>query len=104
MTSANIFNSKVINNEGEQNRLPLLNPESMCCGILIVAGFVEACGKEVVGELDSLEKAVETFENFEIYSAIAGFVGELVLLEKLIRNIGKADALIFVVAERGVQV
>ena len=65
---------------------------------------MEACGEEVVGELDSLGKAIDTFANFETDPSITGFVGEVLFLEKFIRNIGKADARIFVAVKRGVQV
>ena len=44
--------------------MPLVNPESRCGGSLVVAVFMEACGKEVVGNLASLEKAVYNFANF----------------------------------------
>ena len=69
-----VFNDKVIINEGEYKSLPLVNPESRCCGILLVAVFVEACGKEIVGELASLGEAIDTFANFEIDPSVAGFV------------------------------
>ena len=81
-----------------------MKPEARCGGSLSVAGFVEACGEEVVGNIYRLGKAVYTFANLEIYPAIAGFVGDVVLPEKFIRNIGEADARIFVAVERGVQV
>ena len=71
---------------------------------MVVAVFVEAFGEEVVGELARLGKAVDTFANFEIDPSTAGFVGEFVFLDKFIRNIGKADAHIFVAVERVVQV
>ena len=49
-------------------------------------------------------KAVDTFENLEVYPSAAGFVGKVVFLGKFIRNIGKADARIFIAVKRGVQV
>ena len=49
---------------------------------MVVAGFVEACGNEVLGELASLGKAVDNFANFEIYPVIACFVEEVLFLKK----------------------
>ena len=65
---------------------------------------MEACDEEVVRNLARLRKAVGTFANFEIDPAITGFVGDVLFMEKFIKNIGKADERIFVAAERGVQV
>ena len=48
---------------------------------MVVAGFVEACGNEVLGELASLGKAVYNFENFEIYPVIACFVEKVLFLK-----------------------
>ena len=64
-----------------------MKPEARCCGSLVVAVSVEACGKEVVGNLSSLEKAVDTFENFEIDPSIVGFVSEVVFRDKFLGNI-----------------
>ena len=61
-----------------------MKPEARCSGILVVTGFVEACGEELIGELASLGKSIDTFANFEIDPAIAGFVGKVLLLEKLL--------------------
>ena len=65
-----------------------MKPEARCHVILVVAGFVEACGEEVLGYLTILGKAIDTFVNFEIDPTIAGFIGEVVFLEKIIGNIG----------------
>ena len=58
-----------------------MKTEPRCDGSLVVAGFVEACGKEVVGKIISLGKAVDTFENFGIDLATACFAGQVVFLE-----------------------
>ena len=70
---------------------------------MVVSVFVEACVGEVFVELARLGKAVDTFANFEIDPSIAVFFSEVVFLYKFIRNIGWADALIFIEVERGVQ-
>ena len=49
-------------------------------------------------------KAVETFANIKLYPAIAGFVGEVVFLDKCIGELGMADTRVFVAVDRGVQV
>ena len=46
---AKVFNAKVINNEGERDRSPLVKPETRCGGSLVVSGFVEAFGKDFIG-------------------------------------------------------
>ena len=51
-----------------------MKPEIRCRGSLLIAGVVEACGKEVVDGLSSLGKSIDTFSNFETDLAIAGFV------------------------------
>ena len=35
-----VFNAKVIKNEGEEDRLPLVKPEARCGDSLVVSGFV----------------------------------------------------------------
>ena len=59
-----------------------MNPDARCGGSLSVAGLVESFGGEVVGEFASLGKGVDTFADFEVYLAIAGFVGEVVFAEE----------------------
>ena len=59
-----------------------MKPESRCGGSLVVAVFLEVCVKQIVGELASLGKAIDNFENLEIDPSIAGFVGEVIFLEK----------------------
>ena len=61
MAFTNVFNAEVIDNEGEYDMSPLVNPEARCGGSLLVDRFMKACCKEVVGELASLGKAVDTF-------------------------------------------
>ena len=61
-----------------------MNPEARCCSKPVIAGFVEAFGEEAIGKISSLGKALDTFANFEIDPAIAGFVGKVLLLEKLL--------------------
>ena len=65
-----------------------MNPEVRCGGSLVVAVFLEACGKEVVCKLESLGKAIYTFANLELDLSMSGFVGEVVFLDKFIGNIG----------------
>ena len=81
-----------------------MKPEASFVVSLVVTGFLEVCGEEVAGELARLGKYIDTFSNFEIDPAIMGFVCEVVFLENFIRNVGKADARIFVAVRRGVQV
>ena len=81
-----------------------MKPEARCHGILVVSGFVEAYGKEVVGELASLGKSIDAFANFEIDPSNARLFGKVILLENFIGDIGKANARIFGAVERGVQV
>ena len=59
-----VLNAKDIDNEDEYNRFPLVKPEARCCGSLLVFGFLEACGKEVVGNLVSLGKSLDAFLDF----------------------------------------
>ena len=82
MAFYDVLNAKVIGNDGEQDRLPLMYPEARCGGSLVVAGFVEEFGEEVIDKLSRLRKAVDTFENLKLDPDIAVFVGNVVLLEK----------------------
>ena len=38
-----------------------MKPEARCSGILVVTGFVEACGEDVVDKLSRFGKGVDTF-------------------------------------------
>ena len=40
MAFSDVLNAKVIGNDGEQDRLPLMYPEARCGGSLVVYGFV----------------------------------------------------------------
>ena len=58
---ADAFNAEFIYNEGEKDRLPLVKPDARCDGSLVVSGFVEACGEDVVDKLSRFGKGVDTF-------------------------------------------
>ena len=85
---SNVLNAVFIDNEGKYDRSPLVNPEARCGGSLVLSGFVEACGEELVGKISRLGKDADTSTNLEIDPAIAGFVGEVIFMEKFIKNIG----------------
>ena len=81
-----------------------MNPEARWGGILVVAVFFEAFGKEVVGEISILGEAIDTFVNLKVDPAIVVFIGEVLFLGKFIGNISKAYVHIFIAVDIGVEV
>ena len=62
-----------------------MKPESRCGGSLVVAVFLEECGKEVVGKLESLGKSIYTFENLELdpsMSSLYSWTNSLGILDR----------------------
>ena len=76
MTVANVFNAKIVDDEGEYDGAPPVSPEARSGGILLVASDIEAFLWELVNDNSRLGKSINATTNFEIESAIVDAVGE----------------------------
>ncbi len=64
------FSAKVINDEDEHDRVPLVVPEAWSHGCLEVSVQAEAFGEKIVGEFAGLFEAVDGFGDFKVYPTI----------------------------------
>ena len=78
VTVTNVFNAKIVNNEGEHDGAPLVFPEARSDGTLVVASDVEAFLEELVSKDYGQQKSVNTTTNFEVDPAVTDTVGEVV--------------------------
>ena len=64
MDSPNVFNTKVINDESENNWAPFVVTDPGGFGIFIVTGFVKVFEENTIRQFFSLWQAVASLENF----------------------------------------
>ena len=92
MLDANVlFNAEVIHDEDEHDEMPFVMPKAEGCIELVVAHIVEACFEELVGKDACLGKAVDAFDYLEVDPTVVDMVHEIVFINKLLRDIIKAD-------------
>ena len=104
MFDANIFDTKVINDETELDRTPFMMPEARGRERLIETFFDEARAKKIVGKDASLRETIAALANFEIHPAVTITSLEGLFLNELLRNVRHFDADIFWVRHGSVKV
>ena len=92
MAFTKVHNTKVIDDELEENWAPFLAPESIRCGGFIVTRFVEAYEDKILCQFSTLCQAVATSKNFEIDPSMAGVSSEVELLNELLRDVRDLEA------------
>ena len=82
-----ILNAKVINNEDEDNRWPLVSPQSRCYGALLVFVCDKPFGEEVISKASCLFETIDSLVYFEVHLTAMGEDGEAVLVNEFLRNV-----------------
>ena len=82
MAFVNIFNTKVIYNDTESDGATFVAPEASPGEILIVAGRINALGKDIIGELIRLRKTADAFVYLEVNLTVARKLAEIVFENK----------------------
>jgi hypothetical protein len=100
MFNANVFDTKVVQDEAELEWMPFVVPKSRRG-----SSFVEALSNEVQSEKDigkdaSLGMSVTALANFKVDPAVLVSAGEIVFLDELIRNFRELNANIFGIGYR----
>ena len=104
MLVPDIFNSKVIHDEDKQYWSPFVSPESHGgCGFIVTC-FVEAGAQKIICQFSTLREHVATSENLKVYPTIVSVVGEIIFIDKFLRDVRKFDAHIFWAIHRGHEV
>jgi hypothetical protein len=104
MFNANVFDTKVIDNEVELEWTPFVVPKTQS-----ESNFVEALSNEAQLEKDidkyaSLGKSETALANFKVNPAVLVLAQEVVFLDKLIWDIRDLDGNIFRIRHRRVQI
>ena len=87
MAFSGVFNTEVVDNDPKNNWAPFVVLESGSCDIFKVTGFVKADAEKIICQFCSLWKDMESSDNFEIDSSIAGVFGDVVSINELLRGI-----------------
>ena len=88
------LDAKVVNNEDEDNRAPLVSPQARGGVALVVAVFVQSLGGEVVCKFTHLLKAVDSLDYFEVDPAVVCEGGEVVFIDEFLRDDSELNAYI----------
>jgi hypothetical protein len=101
---ANIMNGNAANNECKHDGVPLVTPETMGVGCLVVVKFSKAVLEEVVSKDACLGETIHAMVHFEADPEVTGKLIELVLLNEFLGNVSKLDADILWAVEVGVEI
>ena len=91
MFFVSILYSKIIYDQAEHYGSPLVAPETKGCGRLVVTCFLNTDVELFVGDSDRLGQAIHTLTNVKIYPSVAGVLGEVIFIGKLLGDVGKFD-------------
>ena len=67
-----LLNTKVVNDENENNWAPSMVPKTRSCGLFVLSGFVAAFAEKIIRQFSRLWQAVSSLKNFEIYPSSTG--------------------------------
>jgi hypothetical protein len=104
MFNTNVFHTKIIHNEAELQRTPLVAPEARSGSCFIEPLGNKTSPQKIIGKDASLGKTITSLTNFEVYPTIAVPTSEVVFLDEFIRDVGELDAHIFGIWHRSVKV
>jgi len=104
MLFANVFDTKVINNENELDRTPFVLPQSRRCGAFIIASLFKSPAEEVVGQFSTLWQAIASSYNFIVYPSIVDKRQQIVFVNDLLGNVRELDADILWTFHRGLEI
>ena len=82
------LDAKVIYNEDEDERAPLVSPHAGGGGELVVSVFVQSLGEKVVGKFPHLLKAIDALGDFTVDPVIVCEGGEVVFINEFLRDNG----------------
>ena len=104
MFNANVFNTKVIQDESELEWTPFVVPKSRHESSFVEALSNTVRSEKVIGKDASLGKSVTALANFKVDPAILVLAQEIVFLDELVWDVRKLDANIFWIRHRSVQI
>ena len=84
MLAVAILNSEVVDNEGKRDWSPFVAPQTRGSRGLVVAVFVEAGRKEVVGKFAGLLEPIHSFLDLEVDPSVAGERSEIIFIDELV--------------------
>ena len=96
---AYIFDAKIINYEGKQDRSPFVAPQTRGLGALVVVVFEKTCLQEVFGEAAGLRETIDAVADFEIHPSLVDIGVEVILVNELSRDVGELDFDVFGIVE-----
>jgi len=95
MFLVHVFDAEVIDNKGEHNGSPFVVPQAWRGIKLVAACIVEAFFKEFIGKDARLQKAVDAFDDLEVYPAFSCMVGQVVFHDAFLGDDVEVDSDIF---------
>jgi hypothetical protein len=104
MFNTNVLHTKIIHNEAELQRTPLVAPEARGGSCFIEPLGNKTSPQKIIGKDASLGKTITSLTNFEVFPTIAVPTSEVVFLDEFIRDVGELDAHIFGIWHRSVKV
>ena len=95
MLVPNIFNSKIIHDEDAHYWSPFVSPESHGGFCFIVTCFVEAGAQKIICQCSTMQEPVAPSDNLKVYPTIMSVIGEIIFIDKFLRDVSKFDSHIF---------
>ena len=104
MTVAYIFNTKVVDDEAEEDREPFVVPNTRSGGELLVSVIGYDLFADLVVEDARLGEAVDTTVDFEVDPTISDIVKKVIFVNGVLRNVEEIDAEIFRTVQRVLEI
>ena len=92
---AYIFDAKIFNYEGKQDRSPFVAPQTRGLGALVVVVLYKACLQEVIVEAAGLRETIDAITDFEIHPALVYVFVEIIIVDEILRDVGELDFYVF---------
>ncbi len=104
MFNADVFDTKVIQDEAKLEWTPFMAPKSRHGSSFVEALSNEAQSEKVICKDASLGKSVTALANFKVDPAASVSAQEIVFLDELIQDVRELDVNIFWIRHRSVQI
>jgi hypothetical protein len=105
MLLANLFDSKIVDNQGKSDGPPLVHPQTGSGLALWIAMFLQSFGEELLCDDPCLGGSVHAFLDFAVYVSVWDcYVAQFVMLNDVVRYVHKFQSHVFIPGHWGIQI
>ncbi len=85
---SDVFDSKIVDDQGERNGMPLVLPQTRSCFALRIAMFLQSFGEEFLCDDPRLGEPVHALADLAVHESIRGCdIAQFVVLDDVVRHV-----------------